>query len=146
MEPRPSRRRPANAHRPPVGLHGRLDARRLSAVGVVSGDLDAVDTLAALVAQSLVRIHETDSEEPRFRMLDAVRAYAAERLAERGEVDATVARLVGYLTHVVENVRDDLQGRRTAPRPPDLIRNATTSAPLSTGPSRSTTLIPSAGY
>jgi hypothetical protein len=58
------------------------------AAGIADGDLDAVDTLAALVAQSLVRIDESDPGEPRFRMLETVRAYAAERLAERGETDA----------------------------------------------------------
>ncbi len=80
------------------------------AVGIVDGDLDAVETLAALVAQSLVRIDESDPDEPRFRMLETVRAYAAERLAERGEIDATVGRLARYLIGVVQAVRDDLQG------------------------------------
>jgi len=80
------------------------------AVGTLDGDLDAVDTLAALVAQSLVRIDESDPDEPRFRMLETVRAYAAERLAERGELDATVGRLARYLIGVVQTVRDDLQG------------------------------------
>lgn len=58
------------------------------AVGIVEGDLDAVDTLAALVAQSLVRVDEPGPDEPRFRMLQTVRAYAAERLTERGETGA----------------------------------------------------------
>jgi len=80
------------------------------AVGSVDRDLDAVDTLAALVTQSLVRVDESDPEEPRFRMLDTVRAYAAERLAERGETDAAVGRLARYLIGVVQAVRDDLQG------------------------------------
>jgi predicted ATPase len=80
------------------------------AVGTHNGDLDAVDTLASLVAQSLVRLDESDPDEPRFRMLDTVRAYAAERLNDRDEVDATVARLAHYLIGVVQTVRDDLQG------------------------------------
>jgi hypothetical protein len=80
------------------------------AVGSVDGGQDAVDTLASLVAQSLVRVDESDPDEARFRMLDVVRAYAAERLTERDEVDATVARLAQYLIDVVRAVRDDLQG------------------------------------
>jgi predicted ATPase len=80
------------------------------AVGSLAGEQDAVDTLASLVAQSLVRLDESDPDEPRFRMLDVVRAYAAERLTERGEVDTTVARLAHYLIDVVRAVRDDLQG------------------------------------
>jgi predicted ATPase len=80
------------------------------AVGIVDGDLDAVDTLSALVTQSLVRVDESAPDKPRFRMLDTVRAYAAERLAERGETNATVARLARYLIDVVQAVRNDLQG------------------------------------
>jgi predicted ATPase len=86
-----------------------LDA--CEAVGTRDGEEDAaVDTLASLVAQSLVRVDETDPDEPRFRMLDVVRAYAAERLVARGEVFATTARLARYLIEVVREVRDDLQG------------------------------------
>jgi predicted ATPase len=81
------------------------------AVGIVEADLDAVDTLAALVAQSLVRVDESGPDEPRFRLLQTVRAYAAERLTERGETDATVGRLARYLIGVVQAVGDDLKGR-----------------------------------
>jgi predicted ATPase len=80
------------------------------AVGTVDGDLDAVDTLTALVAQSLVRVDDSDPDEPRFRMLETVRAYAAQRLAEHGQVDATVGRLARYLIGVVQAVEDDLGG------------------------------------
>lgn len=80
------------------------------AVGTVNGDLDAVETLALLVSQSLLRIDDADPNEPRFRMLDMVRAYAAQRLADRDEVDDTVARLAHYLIEVVQEVRNDLQG------------------------------------
>ena len=80
------------------------------AVGIVEADLDAVDTLAALVAQSLVRVDESGPDEPRFRMLQTVRAYAAERLTERGETDATVSRLAHYLIGVVQAVGGDLGG------------------------------------
>ena len=66
--------------------------------------------LAALVAQSLVRVDESGPDEPRFRMLQTVRAYAAERLAERGETDATVSRLARYLIGVVQAVGGDLGG------------------------------------
>jgi predicted ATPase len=79
-------------------------------VGTLNGDLDAVETLASLVSQSLVRVDESVPDEPRFRMLDTVRAYAAERLADRGEVGLTVSRLAHYLIGVVQTVRDDLQG------------------------------------
>jgi predicted ATPase len=80
------------------------------AVGTVDGDLDAVDTLASLVAQSLILIDESDPAELRFRMLNTIRAYARQQLTERGEADATIIRLTRYLVRVVETVRDALQG------------------------------------
>jgi predicted ATPase len=81
-----------------------------NAVGPVEGDLDAVDTLASLLAQSLIMIDESDPAEPRFRMLNTIRAYAREQLADRGEAGASVIRMTRYLVHVVETVRDALQG------------------------------------
>jgi len=43
-------------------------------------------------------------------MLNTIRAYAREQLAERGEADATILRLTRYLFRFVETVRDALQG------------------------------------
>ena len=80
------------------------------AVGTVDGDLDAIDTLASLLAQSLILTDESDPAEPCFRMLNTIRVFAGEQLADRGETDATIARLTGYMVRVVETVRDALQG------------------------------------
>ncbi len=81
------------------------------AVGAVDGDLDPLATLSSLAAQSLVDTEPPDADDiVRFRMLDTIRAYGHERLLERGEDDATVARLASYLVSVVGEVRDDLQG------------------------------------
>jgi predicted ATPase len=100
------------------------------AVGTIDGDLDALDSLSSLVAQSLVR---TDKPHPgglRFRMLDAVRAYAGEQLAKRGETDATIGRLAAYLIALVWEVRDALQGpeHRTAAERLDRERDEIRSA------------------
>jgi predicted ATPase len=46
--------------------------------------LDVLDGLMALVDQSLVRAEEVDGET-RFRMLDTIREFGAERLTESGE-------------------------------------------------------------
>ncbi|MEV1331307.1 BTAD domain-containing putative transcriptional regulator [Micromonospora costi] len=56
----------------------------LAAVERVCGPLDAevLDVLTSLVEKSLV-----DAGDGRFRMLETVRAFAAERLAEAGEAD-----------------------------------------------------------
>ncbi|OGO56075.1 MAG: hypothetical protein A2Z32_02300, partial [Chloroflexi bacterium RBG_16_69_14] len=46
---------------------------------------DIVDGLMALADQSLVKVEEAVGGEPRFRLLDTIREYAAERLEARGE-------------------------------------------------------------
>jgi predicted ATPase len=80
------------------------------AVGTVDADLDAVDTLASLLAQSLILIDESDPAEPCFRMLNTIRVFARERLADRGEAEATIVRLNRYLVRLAETVREPLQG------------------------------------
>jgi predicted ATPase len=80
------------------------------AVGAVDDDLDVFETLSSLSAQSLIRTDPPEASDLRFRMLDTIRAYANERLVERGEDEATVARLAAYLVSVVGAVRDELQG------------------------------------
>ena len=49
----------------------------------VGGDI--VDGLMALADQSLIKAEEGADGEPRFRLLDTIRAYAAEQLDLRGE-------------------------------------------------------------
>ena len=56
----------------------------------VGGEI--VDGLMALADQSLLKVDDTADGEPRFRLLDTIRAYAAERLDERGETDEIRAR------------------------------------------------------
>ncbi|MGY1605706.1 MULTISPECIES: ATP-binding protein [unclassified Geodermatophilus] len=67
------------------------------AVGADGDDLDVVETLSDLVGHSLVSPTDTGDGEPRFRMLELVRAYAAERLRERGEEEATRARWAEHM-------------------------------------------------
>jgi non-specific serine/threonine protein kinase len=47
----------------------------------------ALDALASLVDKSLVRQWDGEDGEPRFGLLESIRAYALERLEERGELD-----------------------------------------------------------
>lgn len=67
------------------------------AVGADGGDLDVLETLSALVGHSLVSPTDTGDGEPRFRMLELVRAFAAERLRARGEEEATRSRWAQHL-------------------------------------------------
>ena len=63
---------------------------RLDAIESVRGDLDVdrMQTLAALVDNSLVRRRDDPDGEPRFWMLETIREYATERLAEEAIADA----------------------------------------------------------
>ncbi len=70
------------------------------AVGAVDDDVEVLETLASLVGHSLVTPADTGEGEPRFRMLGLVRAFAAERLTDRGEADATRQRLAEHLAGV----------------------------------------------
>ena len=59
----------------------------LEAAEAVCGGAEALDLLGSLVDKSLViaQYPDTPEAEPRYRLLQTVRAYAAERLAESGE-------------------------------------------------------------
>jgi predicted ATPase len=70
------------------------------AIGAVDGDIDVLEALSTLVGHSLVTSTDGGEGEPRFRMLELVRAFAAERLRERGEEDAVRERLAVHLVSV----------------------------------------------
>ena len=55
--------------------------------------------VAALTAKSLLTV-DIDGSGPRFRMLNTTRAYALEKLAESGEVDAVSHHQRGYAAAV----------------------------------------------
>jgi predicted ATPase len=58
---------------------------------------DVLDTLSSLVEHSLVTPDGRSHGEPRFRMFETVREFAAERLEEAGRREATMRRLADYL-------------------------------------------------
>ncbi len=74
----------------------------------VGGDL--VDGLMSLADQSLVRAEETPDGEPRFRLLDTIRDYAAEHLAERGETDQIRNRHRDWFLTLAETAAIELPG------------------------------------
>ena len=66
---------------------------------------NVLDGIAALVDQSLVRQDEGLEGEPRFTMLETVREYALERLAERGEADAIGQQHAMYFLELAEEAQ-----------------------------------------
>jgi predicted ATPase len=57
---------------------------------------DGLEALSALVDHSLVEADPLAPGGPRFRMLETVRAYARDRLAERGEASTVHRRVLDY--------------------------------------------------
>jgi predicted ATPase/class 3 adenylate cyclase len=83
----------------------------LAAVEAVCGQ--GIDALQTLVEHSLVRAEEIGGE-PRFSMLEAIREYAAERLAEGGDEASMQAAHAAAFLEVAETHRRLVLGREGA--------------------------------
>jgi len=114
----------------------------LQAVEAICGD--SLDTIEHLVDKSLVIVEQLGDERLRYRLLETLRDYAAERLAEVGEEEAARERHFNYYVDLAErayarriedeaaslvlleadhdNFRSALRWARTRPR--DLLRLA----------------------
>ena len=71
---------------------------------------DILDGLMALVDQSLLKVDEMAGGEPRFRLLDTIREFAAERLEADGEVERIRARHRDWYVALVEEAGPQLSG------------------------------------
>ena len=71
---------------------------------------DVLDLLARLVEQSLVIAEEQEDGATRYRLLEPLRQYAAERLAEAGEVDAIGDRHAAHFLALAEAAAPHLRG------------------------------------
>jgi len=69
---------------------------------------DTLDGLAGLLDQSLIRRDEGVHGESRFMMLETIREFALERLAESGELDDLARRHAGHFTAVAEAAEPEL--------------------------------------
>jgi len=76
---------------------------------------DILDPLAVLVDKSLVQAEPGAEGTTRYRMLDPVRAYAARRLAEAGEEQATRDRHVAWSLHALQRAHLGKDGRPVTP-------------------------------
>lgn len=70
---------------------------------------EVIDLLARLVDCSLVVMTDT-ADGPRYRLLESVAAYSAERLKESGEAEETRARHRAYYTELAEHAAPLLRG------------------------------------
>jgi predicted ATPase/DNA-binding SARP family transcriptional activator len=71
---------------------------------------DVIYVLASLVEKSLVEAGESRDRQPRYRMLETVRAYAAERLAEAGERERVHDAYDAYFRDLAEEADPYLRG------------------------------------
>ena len=80
----------------------------------VAGDLelDVVDGIESLLNNSLLRTERMSEGEPRFGMLETMREYALERLAERGDGEAVRRRHAGFYLRLAEEAEPALLGPR----------------------------------
>ena len=86
-----------------------LDA--IAAVCDPDGALDAVSAVAALLDHSLLRrLEDGDDRDPRVGMLETIRAYAAERLAERGEAESVRHAHALHYLNLAEEAEPELVG------------------------------------
>jgi predicted ATPase/DNA-binding SARP family transcriptional activator len=75
-----------------------------------------LDALTGLADKSFLTVGgEAEDIEPRYRMLDTIRAYCLERLADAGEEDGVWGRMCGYYLTLAETADPLLRGRGSAP-------------------------------
>jgi predicted ATPase/class 3 adenylate cyclase len=79
----------------------------LDAAQAVCGAEGLLTELATLIDNSLLRQEEQPDGEPRFTMLETIRAYAHERLDERGEGEEVARRHAEYYLTLAERVTEE---------------------------------------
>jgi predicted ATPase len=72
---------------------------------------DVLDGIRTLVESSLVIAADTSAEEPRYRMLDTIREYAAEQLLSAGEQEMCRRQHCSYYVDLAEHAEGALQDR-----------------------------------
>ena len=75
----------------------------VEAVCNMEGKLDILEGLTALINNSLLRQEVTADGEPRFGMLETIRAYALERLSAAGEMEALRTQHARYYGDMIIN-------------------------------------------
>jgi non-specific serine/threonine protein kinase len=73
-------------------------------------ELDMLDLLTRLVDRSLVVVDRPESGIIRYRLLETIRSYGLERLAERGEMPAIQQQHAHYFLALAEEAEPELRG------------------------------------
>jgi predicted ATPase/DNA-binding CsgD family transcriptional regulator len=96
-------------------FRGTISLEAVEAVGAADDGERAgvLDVLARLVDHSLVQVVERAGES-RYRLLETVRQYGLEKLAESGEADAVRAAHTRYLVDLAERAQAGLAGPEQA--------------------------------
>jgi non-specific serine/threonine protein kinase len=71
---------------------------------------ETLDTFVALVDKSLIQVDEESDGERRYRLLETMRQYGMEKLAERGELAAVRDHHLNYFLAFAEEAAPGLQG------------------------------------
>ena len=94
---------------------GGCDLDALAAVAVADGGdpagSDPLDLIAALLDVSLITVAEGADGEPRVGMLETIREYALERMAEAGEEEQARRRHAEHYAAFAEQAAQQLNGR-----------------------------------
>jgi len=72
--------------------------------------MDVTDGIASLLDKSLLQLEEAADGESRFLMLETLREYALERLAQRGEAEALRERHLAYYLALAETAAAQFHG------------------------------------
>lgn len=80
-----------------------------AADGVCGEGIEVVDGLSSLIDKSLLHV-DAREVEPRQGMLDTIRSFAAERLAESGEADELQRRHAAFFLKLAEEAEPHLRG------------------------------------
>ncbi|WUH97840.1 winged helix-turn-helix domain-containing protein [Spirillospora sp. NBC_00431] len=91
-----------------------LESAEAVCAGADVPEAEVLDVLVRLVDRSLVVMAEPPGEPPRYRLLESVAAYAAERLAEAGEDEDVRRAHSGYYVDLAERAERHLYGHDQA--------------------------------
>ena len=90
-----------------------LDAASDVATGAEIAASDAIEYISSLVSKSLVGA-DISGGSKRFRLLETTRAYALEKLAERGEFELAARRYAEFCRQLFERAEAEWEARPTA--------------------------------